>query len=73
MYPCPASRAQYRAAASCCAVARRPATDSFHLDNAVFSKLTATGALNANYFHAGAAAADGNDYIVYNSANGALY
>ena len=47
--------------------------DSFHLDNAVFSKLTATGTLNANYFHAGAAAADGNDYIVYNSANGALY
>jgi Ca2+-binding RTX toxin-like protein len=48
------------------------ANDTFHLDNAVFAKLTAVGGLNAQFFKAGAAAADGNDFIVYNQATGAL-
>jgi Ca2+-binding RTX toxin-like protein len=47
--------------------------DTIWLENAVFTKLTATGALNGNFFHLGAAAGDANDYIVYNKATGALY
>lgn len=40
--------------------------DTIHLDNAIFSKLTSTGALNANLFraNAGGVAQDGNDYIL---------
>jgi Ca2+-binding RTX toxin-like protein len=47
------------------------ADDTFHLDNFVFSAL-ADGALAADAFHVGATAADADDRIVYNSANGAL-
>jgi Ca2+-binding RTX toxin-like protein len=47
--------------------------DTIWLENAVFTKLTATGGLNAASFRVGAAAADANDYIVYNKATGALY
>ena len=47
--------------------------DNFQLDNAIFSRLTATGTLDANFFRAGAAAVDANDYIVYNGTSGALY
>jgi Ca2+-binding RTX toxin-like protein len=46
--------------------------DTLRLDNAVFTQL-ATGALNPSFFHAGAAAADLNDYIVYDQTTGALY
>jgi len=50
------------------------ADDSFHLDNAewMFSGL-ADGALAAAQFHVGATAADADDRIIYNSANGALF
>jgi len=47
--------------------------DTFHLENAVFTKLTAAGALNGLSFKAGAAAADANDFIVYNRTTGALF
>jgi Ca2+-binding RTX toxin-like protein len=47
--------------------------DTFRLENAVFTKLGAgVHALNAGFFRAGAAAADANDYIVYNKATGIL-
>jgi serralysin len=46
--------------------------DTFQLDNAVFTKLGANGALKAAFFHAGAAAADADDHIIYNHATGAL-
>ena len=43
------------------------------LENAVFTKLGAgVHALNPAFFRAGAAAADANDYIVYNRATGVL-
>jgi Ca2+-binding RTX toxin-like protein len=47
--------------------------DTFKLENAIFTKLGAgVHALNAGFFRAGAAAADANDYIVYNKATGVL-
>jgi Ca2+-binding RTX toxin-like protein len=49
------------------------ADDTIWLENAVFAKLGSVGDLNAAFFRVGAAAADANDYIIYNSANGALY
>lgn len=47
--------------------------DTFQLDNAVFTRLGAAGALNTSFFKAGTTAQDANDYIVYNKATGALY
>ena len=48
--------------------------DTFQLENAVMAKLGAgVHALSATMFRAGAAAADANDYIVYNQANGNLF
>lgn len=48
--------------------------DSFQLDNAVFTKLGANGALNAAFFKVvGSGALDANDYIQYNKATGALF
>jgi Ca2+-binding RTX toxin-like protein len=47
--------------------------DKFWLDNAVMAKLGAgVHALSPLFFHAGPAAADANDYIVYNRASGVL-
>jgi Ca2+-binding RTX toxin-like protein len=47
--------------------------DTFQLENAIFIKLGAgVHALNPAFFRAGAVAADANDYIVYNQANGVL-
>jgi len=47
--------------------------DTFQLENAIFTKLGAgVHPLNAAFFHVGAAAADANDYIVYNQATGLL-
>jgi Ca2+-binding RTX toxin-like protein len=47
--------------------------DTFQLENAVFTRLGAgVHALNPAFFHAGAAAADANDFIVYNQATGVL-
>jgi Ca2+-binding RTX toxin-like protein len=49
------------------------ADDTFQLENAVFTKLGAgVHVLGAAFFRAGAAAADANDYIVYNRATGVL-
>ena len=47
--------------------------DTIWLENAIFTKLAATGTLNTAFFRAGAAALDANDYIVYNKATGALF
>ncbi len=47
--------------------------DTIQLENAIFTKLTATGVLNAAFLKIGAAAADANDFIVYNKATGALF
>ena len=48
--------------------------DTFQLENAIFTRLGAgVHALNPAFFRAGAAAADANDYIVYNKATGALF
>ncbi len=48
--------------------------DTIHLENAIFTKYTTTGALTAGTFvsGAGAKALDANDYLVYNTANGIL-
>ncbi len=48
--------------------------DVFWLENTgVFGKLTTPGALNAVNFKIGAAAADSNDFIVYNKATGDIF
>jgi Ca2+-binding RTX toxin-like protein len=50
------------------------ADDVFHLENAVLARLGAgVHALNPAFFRAGTAAADANDYIVYNRATGLLF
>lgn len=47
--------------------------DTFLLENAIFTKLGAgVHALNPAFFHAGATAADANDFIVYNRITGVL-
>ena len=46
--------------------------DKFHLDNAVFTKLGAAGALSSAFFATGTAH-DANDYIVYNQTTGGLF
>lgn len=50
------------------------ADDTIELENALFAKLTATGTLGAAYFRASGTglAADGNDYILYNTTTGVL-
>jgi Ca2+-binding RTX toxin-like protein len=48
--------------------------DTIKLENAVFTKLGAgVHALSSAFFRIGTHALDANDYIVYNSTNGALY
>jgi Ca2+-binding RTX toxin-like protein len=48
--------------------------DTIVLENAIFTKLTTTGLLNAAYFKTttDGKATDSNDYIVYNKTNGQL-
>ena len=48
--------------------------DTIRLDNAIFKSLNKNGALRAGNYCAGAnaTARDGNDFILYNTANGAL-
>lgn len=46
--------------------------DTIQLDNAIFTQLGAAGALTASMFRIGAAPADPNDYLIYNSATGTL-
>ena len=43
------------------------------MDDAIFTQIGGTGALNANAFVTGTAAGDGDDRIVYNSATGQLF
>ncbi len=47
--------------------------DIIRLDDAFFAGIGAAGVLNADAFHIGAAAADAQDRIVYNSATGQLF
>ena len=47
--------------------------DIIRLDDAVLAGIGAVGVLNADAFHVGAAAADAQDRIVYNSATGQLF
>ena len=47
--------------------------DTMWMENAVFTKLGAAGALNAAFFRVGTKALDANDYIVYNKATGGLF
>ncbi len=50
--------------------------DKLVLENAAFTALTATGTLNATMLRSGAGiivAADGNDYVIYNTSTGAVY
>ena len=49
------------------------ADDTIQLENSVFTKLAATGQLSADNFKVGSAAADANDYLIYNNETGALY
>jgi Ca2+-binding RTX toxin-like protein len=48
--------------------------DTIQLENAVFTKLLSIGTLAASNFHASSAgtAADGNDYVLYNTTTGVL-
>ena len=46
--------------------------DTVQLDNAVFTALGATGTLAATQFKVGAAAADADDFVIYNSTTGKL-
>jgi len=48
-------------------------TDKIALDDAVFQGIGSPGAFNASAFVAGAAAADGDDRLVYNAATGQLF
>lgn len=49
--------------------------DTFQMENAVFTKLAATGRLNAAFFEASATgrAGDSNDYLVYETDTGKLF
>ena len=47
--------------------------DVIRLDDAIFTQAGAVGALAADAFHIGAAAADAEDRIIYNSASGDLF
>ena len=46
--------------------------DTFHLENAIFTKLATPGVLNSGSFKIGTAASDDDDYLIYNSGTGAL-
>jgi Ca2+-binding RTX toxin-like protein len=48
-------------------------SDRIALDDAVFTAIGGPGALNAGAFVTGTAAADANDRIIYNGANGQLF
>jgi Ca2+-binding RTX toxin-like protein len=50
--------------------------DTIQLENAIFTSLAATGTLAAGSFRSGAgvtAAADADDFVIYDSSSGALY
>ncbi len=49
--------------------------DTIRLENAIFTKLTNTGALNTAFFRSNSTgtAVDGNDYVLYDNTDGKLY
>src|SRR5919107_6445168 len=47
-------------------------SDKIWLSSSIFSKLTVNGALDASMLRVGSAAADANDFIIYNKSTGAL-
>jgi len=49
-----------------------PGADKIGLDDAIFAGIGTPGSFNANAFVAGSAAADADDRIIYNQANGQL-
>jgi Ca2+-binding RTX toxin-like protein len=49
------------------------AYDKVRLDSSVFTQAGAVGVLDANAFHAGVAAADSSDRIIYDSTTGNIY
>lgn len=49
------------------------ADDTIVLENAVFTRLATTGTLQAGNFRIGSAAADADDYLIYNSQTGELF
>ncbi|HVV94141.1 MAG TPA: CAP domain-containing protein [Hyphomicrobiales bacterium] len=48
-------------------------SDQIDLDHAIFGGIGSRGALKAGFFHAGTAAHDGNDHIIYDTHTGALF
>ena len=50
-----------------------PADDAFSLNRAIFSGIAVNGSLNASAFRLGTAAADADDRIIYDQANGRIY
>lgn len=46
--------------------------DTIQLENAIFTRLSSTGTLSSSFFRVGSAAADSNDFIIYNPTTGAL-
>jgi Ca2+-binding RTX toxin-like protein len=49
-----------------------PVDDTFLLDNAIFTQLGRAIGMDPNFFRAGSAALDANDYIVYDQSTGGL-
>ncbi len=51
------------------------ADDTIRLENAIFTKLEATGVLNSGLFRSNSTgtAVDGNDYVLYDNTDGKLY
>ncbi|MGE4284428.1 MAG: M10 family metallopeptidase C-terminal domain-containing protein [Clostridia bacterium] len=49
------------------------ADDVIWLENAIFTSLSAVGALSSDYFSATSSAQDSNDYILYDASTGGLY
>jgi len=47
--------------------------DTIQLDNAIFSQLAATGVLNNAHLKIGSAAADADDFVIYNKTTGGLF
>lgn len=50
-----------------------PTDDTIRLENAIFAKLTKTGALSGEFFQAGSSARDANDHVVYDQLSGGLF
>ena len=47
--------------------------DTIQLENAIFTRLAATGVLNATQFVTAIVALDSNDYLIYNKKNGVVF